>query len=301
MGGGSWTEEKFIGYAASKGRRYDVSTKKTSTQNMFVQKRIHPSLNPLNVIRECCDSQEHPNTIPVILALDVTGSMGDACIETASALSQIMDNLYKKYTDIEFMMMAIGDLAYDDAPIQASQFESDERIAEAIDNIFMEMGGGGNAYESYTAAWYFGLHHTKLDCWKRGKKGIIITLGDEPMNPYLPAYKLRDVLGDNLQGDVNTGDLFSEVIKKFEVFHIAIDDHSSSYRGYADAIYSSWGKALGNHMKVSTINQLSNTIVECIDDSINVDSNMHSMFDDLVDKETSQEIAQTPDSGVITW
>ena len=301
MGGGSWTEKKFIDYASSKGRRYDTSTKKTSTQNMFAQKRIHPSLNPFNVIRECCDSQEHPNTIPVILALDVTGSMGNACIETASALSQIMDNLYKKYTDIEFMMMAIGDLAYDDAPIQASQFESDERIAEAIDNIFMEMGGGGNAYESYTAAWYFGLHHTKLDCWKRGKKGIIITLGDEPMNPYLPAYKLRDVLGDNLQGDVNTGDLYSEVIKKFEVFHIAIDDYSSSYRGYADAIHSSWGSLLSNHLKVSTINQLSNTIVECIDDSINIDSDMHSMFDDLISKETSQEIAQAPESGVITW
>lgn len=33
-----------------------------------------------------------------------------------------------------------------------SQFESDVRIAEVLDKIYMEHGGRGNAYESYTAA-----------------------------------------------------------------------------------------------------------------------------------------------------
>lgn len=50
-------------------------------------------LDPKNVIRECCDTEEHPNTIPVILALDVTGSMGQAAVEVAKKLNVIMTKL----------------------------------------------------------------------------------------------------------------------------------------------------------------------------------------------------------------
>ena len=53
-----------------------------------------------------------------------------------------------------------------------SQFESDMRIAEALDKIYMEHRGGGNAYESYTAAWRMGLNRTSLDrIDKQEKKG----------------------------------------------------------------------------------------------------------------------------------
>ena len=67
-----------------------------------------------------------------------------------------MTKLYEDITDVEFMIMGIGDLAYDNSPIQISQFESDIRIAEQLDKLWFENGGGGNDYESYTAAWYMG-------------------------------------------------------------------------------------------------------------------------------------------------
>jgi hypothetical protein len=129
-------------------------------------------------MRLCCDSEEHPETVPVILALDVTGSMGKAAEKIAKKLNVIMTKLFGEVKDIEFMTIGIGDLAYDSYPIQATQFESDIRIAEQLGKIYFEFGGGTNPYESYTAAWYFGLHNTELDCWKRNKKGIIVTIGD---------------------------------------------------------------------------------------------------------------------------
>lgn len=49
-------------------------------------------------------------------------------------------------------------------------------LPEQLDKVYFEYGGGGNGFESYSAAWYFGTHHTKLDCWNRGKRGIIITI-----------------------------------------------------------------------------------------------------------------------------
>lgn len=271
MGCGSFTTSAYACYNSSLGRDYDTTTLRASVksvQEAYKQTRLHPSLNPRGVIRECVNNEEHPNTIPVILALDVTGSMGNACKEVAEALGVIMVDLYKKFKDIEICIMGIGDLAYDDAPIQISQFESDIRIAEALDKVWMEHGGGGNTYESYTAAWYMALRHTKLDCHKQGRKGIIITMGDEALNPYLPQEELEAVTGDHLQDDVETPDLYEEASKKFDIFHIAVDDKESSYKYHADSINFTFGDLLKNRLKVSSINNLSQTICDCVSESI---------------------------------
>lgn len=235
MGCGSWDTRSFVSYSTSKGYDTDsrgVVTGSYSNQEMFKAKNIDAALDPKGVIRECCDNEEHPNTLPVILALDVTGSMGQTAVEIAKRLNEIMTKLYGQIKDVEFMIMGIGDLAYDTYPIQASQFESDIRIAEQLDKIYFEFGGGGNAYESYTSAWYFGVHHTNLDCWKRNKKGVIITIGDERLNPHLPISSWRSglaaVTGDHLQADVETKDLYPEATEKFDVYHINVN-HRSEY------------------------------------------------------------------------
>lgn len=237
-----------------------------SNQDMFKARNIDSALDPKNVIRECCDTEEHPNTIPVILALDVTGSMGQAAVEVAKKLNVIMTKLYEKITDVEFLIMGIGDLACDSCPIQASQFESDIRIAEQLDKIYFEFGGGGNSYESYTAAWYFGSRHTKLDCLNRGRKGIIITMGDEQLNPYLPfkssGHGLSEVTGDNLQSDVETKDLYEEASQKFNIYHL---DVNHWHRWDEKEIEKSYKKYLDDtHFRRVTMDSITNEIVDII-------------------------------------
>ncbi|MBR6981297.1 MAG: VWA domain-containing protein [Prevotella sp.] len=275
MGSGTFSSSAYRDYASSMGRSYDSSTGRSSGQ-VFHARRIDKSLDPrLFQKRECANSEEHPNTIPVILALDVTGSMGEACQETAEALGTIMMDLFDKFQDIEFCIMGIGDLAYDDAPIQMSQFESDVRIAEALDKVYMEKGGGGNGYESYTSAWYMGLHRTKLDCYDlQGRKGIIITMGDEPLNPYLPVYELNRAIKGNEEDHskgVETSVLFKEASKKFNIFHIAVDSPKSSFDYYKDRIENSFGQILGDKLRISTIQELPKTIVNCISEAIQDD------------------------------
>lgn len=269
MGAGSFTTLNYCAYSKSLGRDYDYSTGRVTGQT-FVSRRLDESLDPQKFsIRECVNSDEHPNTIPVILALDVTGSMGEACSETAAALGVIITNLYKKFKDIEFCIMGIGDLAYDHAPIQMSQFESDVRIAEALDKIYMEHGGGGNSYESYTAAWYMGLKHTKLDCFdKQGRKAIIITMGDEPLNPYLPFRELNESINVTEQANIETPELYRQASEKFDIFHIAVDSPRDCYRSYAKKIEQSFGQILGKRLKVSKIDELAQTIEDCITESI---------------------------------
>jgi len=230
MGYGYWTRDSFIRYSTERGRTVDAAGRldsRLTDRQIFTQTRLHPTLNPRGVVRECCDSTDHPETVPVILALDVTGSMGPASVAVAREMNEVMTRLYDRIRDVEFLVMGIGDLAYDMAPIQMSQFEADIRIAEQLDRVYMEHGGGGNDYESYTAAWYMGLHHTRLDCWKRGKKGLIITMGDETLNPYLPAAPLSAVTGDRLQADVETPALYRETLKRFDIYHIHVNHQSS--------------------------------------------------------------------------
>ena len=232
MGGGSWTRDKFVSYSTSRGRalREDGSTdiRGMSASQVYTQKNLDPMLNPLNVVRECCDSEEHPNTLPVILALDVTGSMGQTAVEVSAELNNIMTEIYKEVKDVEFMVMGIGDFVFDRAPLQVSQFESDIRIAEQLDKVWFEFGGGSNAWESYSSAWAFAIKQTKLDCWKRGKKGIIITMGDEELNPSIPyepydraTGKARELINAGAH-DIDTKDLYKAVTELYEVYHINV-------------------------------------------------------------------------------
>lgn len=284
MGYGSWTSDSFKSYSKSVGRsvsKSGVIDSDYSNQEMFKATRLDSALDPKNVIRECCDSEEHPNTLPVILALDVTGSMNDVSVEIAKKLNIIMTKLYEDITDVEFMIMGIGDLVYDNSPIQISQFESDIRIAEQLDKLWFENGGGGNDYESYTAAWYMGSRHTKIDCNKRCKKGIIITIGDERLNPYLPKNQLEYITGDKLQRDIETKELYHETSNKFNIYHLDVDHR---YHYDADNIKSSFMSYLDeNHFKVVNLNNIVDEIIT------------------IIKNEATNEIVHKEDSNGITW
>lgn len=296
MGGGSWTSNAFEDYTYSVRNCSvnDFEISHYSAQELYKSRGLSPVLNPYKVMRECCDSDEHPNTLPVILALDVTGSMGGASVKVAQKLNQIMTDLYADDTiqDIEFCIMGIGDIAYDRASIQISQFESDIRIAEQLDEIYFEAGGGGNSYESYTGAWYMGLNHCNLDCWARGKKGLIITMGDELPNPYLPRKLGSIVEGRDLQDDIETKDLLTEAKEKFEIHHIAVDDVESSYGYYKRKhIDEEWTNLLGEeNYHIANLNNLSKIIVKIIKSHANNNSSSITVSN-----------IQENENGEVTW
>lgn len=268
MGSGTWNRASFDDYSRRAGRRVSASGDILGNfyaQDMFKSRHLADVLDPYGVVRECCDSEEHPETVPVILALDVTGSMGSAAVEVAKRLNTVMTKLYDQTKDVEFMIMGIGDLAYDRAPIQASQFESDIRIAEQLDQLYFEGGGGGNGFESYTAAWYFALNNTRLDCHCRGKKGLIITMGDEPLNPYLPKTSLEASLGVSNEKDIETRELYKEVTEKFEVYHLAVIDPRSNGARFVEKIMKSFGEYLDDeHLRKVNLNNITPTIINIV-------------------------------------
>lgn len=273
MGSGIWREDTFRQYSRKMGRVIDGKGRMAgnpSNQEIFTARSLDSKLDPRDVMRECCDSEEHPETIPVILALDVTGSMGAAAVEVAKELNIIMTKLFRTVKDVEFMIMGIGDFAYDRCPLQVSQFESDIRIAEQLDRLYFEFGGGGNGFESYTAAWYFGLNHVRLDAWNRGKRGVIITMGDESINPYIPAERLTEVCGRPVAENVETKDLLRAVREKYEVFHLYVDhDRFPMQKRFLEG----WKDVLdGEHLKVVKIKEVADAIIDIVKNAAGNDS-----------------------------
>lgn len=271
MGSGSWTTASYESTIRDMGFSSTSDILKSSTQSFYKQREIAPELDPRGIVRECLDSEEHPNTIPVILALDVTGSMGTAAKTCAAKLDDIMTSLYGKVKDVEFMMMGIGDLVFDNAPIQVSQFESDIRILDQTAKIWFEGGGGTNEWESYTAAWWFGYNRCELDCWKRGKRGIIITMGDELLNPSLPCDNLMKKVGGPNGDYLDTRYIYQYASNKFDIYHIGIlDSDALNYKRGEERIDKSWRDVLGQNYFKCKCEELPDVISKIIKISVGV-------------------------------
>lgn len=241
MGSGSWSADKWRGYSAT--------TVGKSVDAIYSSRHMENSLDPKGVaIRESRDSTDNPESTAIIMALDVTGSMGMIAQTIAQSglgilFQEILDR--KPVTDPHLMFMALGDVACDHAPLQVSQFEADNRIIEQLAKIYVEHGGGGNESESYDFPWYFAAQHTSIDCFeKRGKKGYLFTFGDE-MSPYgLTKEQIKEFLGETVETDYTAAQLLAMVEKMYHVYHIIIAE--GSYARYRlDRVKADWVNLMG--------------------------------------------------------
>lgn len=187
------------------------------------RREVHQDLDPKNAKRECKDSAEHPATTSIVVAMDVTRSRGDDAKIIFNKLpmfiGQIIMKGYALYPVISFA--AIGDAASgDQAPIQVCQFESDNRLDEALSKIWLEEGGGGTGQESYELMAYFYARHSVLDSLRRGKKGYLFFLGDEGFYPEVAKDQVKALIGDELSANIPSAKIFRELQEKYNVFLI---------------------------------------------------------------------------------
>jgi len=251
---------------------YTTVTKATMdtvfTQNL--KRKIHESMDPKTIkIRESRDSATHPNTLPIIFALDETGSMGEIPVYLIkTGLPKIISKLIQKgLLDPSLLFLAIGDHECDKAPLQVGQFESgDEELDTWLTRTYIEGNGGGNAGESYLLAWYFAALHTVTDAFeKRGQKGFLFTIGDEPSLNSLPKNVLKELMEESKsQAAYSDKNLLELAQEKWNVYHFHMLEGSAGRRslGY-------WQKMLGqNCIAVEDREDLADLMVKIIIDNI---------------------------------
>jgi hypothetical protein len=264
MGSGRWDSSAWAGYASTK------SYSSKTVDAIYTSRNLHKDLDPKGVaVRESRDSADNPNSNAIVVALDVTGSMGNVLdVVAKQGLNTLATEIYsrKPVTDPHLMFMGIGDVAAGDkAPLQVSQFEADIRIAQQLENIYYEKCGGGNNSESYVFAWYFAAKHTSIDCFeKRNKKGYLFTIGDEMPTPGLLASEIERILGYSPETDFTAEQLLTLVLRQWEVFHIIIEE-GSYCAGRRDQVVNAWQKLLGQRaIPLSDHTKLAEVIVSTL-------------------------------------
>ena len=86
MGTSSYSVNDWNNYVRS--TRLDTAV---SAQQIYRSNYILPEFDPKNIkVRESCDSKEFPITTPIIIGLDVTGSMDPVLMTISKSLNDLM-------------------------------------------------------------------------------------------------------------------------------------------------------------------------------------------------------------------
>lgn len=212
------------------------------------QWKVHELLDPKRenqkgdhagtIIRESLDFEEHPNTTPIVVVFDVTGSMRHVPRVIVQQLPKLIQTLLDAgVPDPQVLIGAIGDAYSDTLPIQVGQFESDNRIDEQIDKLVLEGGGGGSGQESYDLMAYFLANYTHLDSLElRGKKGFCFFIGDERVYHNVQANQVKRHIGVDLpeekEGVIDTKDVFADLQEKFQTYFL-VSEHGGYTREHS--------------------------------------------------------------------
>lgn len=243
MGSGTWSTSTYHSVTRTKidsgsSFSYDSAVKSGRARG------AHEDLSPAHrnsegkVIREARDSAEHPNSLPIILGFDGTGSQGDVPFQAIEEFPKLFGLLLKKgyAVDPQIANVVYGDAYVDDVPLQFSQFESDNRIDDSLDKIYVEHGGGGNSGETQSLLWEFINRHVVTDAWeKRGKKGYLFLLADEVSLPIRKEHYLKAVgMTENEAGYQDAPPMEAQVealTEKWNVYIILHDNWVAKNQG----------------------------------------------------------------------
>lgn len=225
-----------------------------------------PQFNPKNItVRESRDSVANPDSTPIILALDGTGSMGAVLVQAFKSLGILFTGIYDRQpvSDPHIMAMIFDDVAVGAPhPLQVSQFESDIIITDQLSKLYVDRNGGGNSSESYHLPLHFAATRTECDAFAKGRKGFLFTIGDEEIPGPLTKEHIKAVYGDDVnEGPYTYRELYDMASENWHVFHIMVEQ-GSHMRAYKDRTIERWQNEIGQHaIPLSDIDALPEVII----------------------------------------
>jgi len=212
-------------------------------QEVFAQRACHPLMDPHGItLRESRDSPEHPESLGIVFALDVTGSMGEIPHKLAArdlpGFIQRVVALGIEHPQVLFM--GVGDATGDRAPLQVGQFESTAELMDQwLTSCWLEAGGGQGDRESYELALFFAARHIAMDCQLvRGQRGYLFMTGDEKPYDRLSRQVVLNVLGHEIDTDFPLAAVVEELQHLFEPFFLipSLERRAGCERTWRDAL-----------------------------------------------------------------
>jgi len=177
---------------------------------------------------------ETPN--PLIVAVDVTGSMASWPFEIFDRLPLLYNTLSQYRDNLEICFAAIGDANCDRWPLQVTNFAGGFDLEQLLGSLFGE-GGGGDAPESYGlfAHWV----NTHVEVPNAAEPPFLILFGDAPMHLKIPQDQIAHYLGDQMRRDVDAIEAWRQVCQTWNVWFLRRPTGKPG-----DQVDAQWGRAI---------------------------------------------------------
>ena len=177
------------------------------------------------------------STNPLIVAIDVTGSMADWPFEIFDRLPLLYNTLSQYRQDLEICFAAIGDAACDHWPLQVTPFANGFDLEQLLASLYGE-GGGGDAPESYGLFAHWVNTHVQIP--KLEEPPFLIVFGDVSMHPKTPKEQVAQYLGDSVGRDVDAIKAWQQVGKTWNTWFLR---RPTGRQG--DVVDRQWSQAIG--------------------------------------------------------
>lgn len=278
MGAGYFSVDSYNNLRSAKS--YDSK----SRSEIFTASQIDPEMDPKHItLRESRDSQDHPESLSIIVGLDVTGSMGMVPEDIVkNSLPDLVGSIIAAgFEHPQVLFVAVGDHVHDRAPLQVGQFESSAELLDRwLTKVYLEGGGGGNGGESYSLAHFFASRYTSIDCFeKRGQKGFLFTIGDEPCLPILHRDSLLRFTAADEASDLPSAKVIQDAMQKYHVYHLHVLHNAFARTPERQA---GWKEILGeNFILLEDYTKIAKTIADLIIAKLKEESSLPTSGDPI--------------------
>jgi hypothetical protein len=174
---------------------------------------------------------------PLIIAIDVTGSMANWPFEIFDRLPLLYNTLSQYREDLAICFAAIGDAGCDRWPLQVTPFATGFDLEQLLAALYGE-GGGGDAPESYGLFAHWVNTHVQIPNFE--EPPFLIVFGDVSMHPQTPKGQVAQYLGDAVSRDVDAIKAWQQVGKTWNTWFLR---RPTGRQG--DVVDQQWSKAIG--------------------------------------------------------
>lgn len=176
---------------------------------------------------------------PLIIAVDVTGSMSSWPGEIFDRLPLLYNTLSQYREDLEICFAAIGDANVDDWPLQVTTFASGFDLEQLLGALYGE-GGGGDAPESYGlfAHWV----NTHVEIPNAEEVPFLIVFGDVTMHATVQGKMIEKHLGASKAQDLDAISEWKKVSKTWNTWFLRRPTGKPG-----DQVDRQWASAIGEN------------------------------------------------------
>ena len=183
---------------------------------------------------------------PLVIACDVTGSMGEwpAVIFSKLPYLELEGKEYLGET-MEISFAAVGDAYSDNYPLQVRKFAKGKDLEKRLKELVIEGNGGGQTSESYDLA---ALYYARNVDMPKAIKPIFIFIGDEGLYEHIDKAQAKEWARTDVEGRLSTPQVIKELQAKYSVYLVRKmygSDSGDGMSGDNRRIGKQWEEYLG--------------------------------------------------------